>query len=343
MPPQRTQAAPSCQTCQTPCAWWPSPAGRTQMRPLFFVASSSSVGMSRVRGSGASASMGETLRVTATDARDVLTVPAPADLTTMVVGILAVSTSGPLMAATVAPALAIAFWRNGRATAVLVPWTLARHRAELQGMRGRERRLAVVAGGFLALHFATWVPSLTFTTVASATALVSTQPVWAALLARRAGARIAPLAWLGIAIAVLGAAVLTGADVHTSTRAFVGDLLALVGGMAAAAYMVAGSQVRQHVSTATYTTVCYATAALLLLLTCIAGGKALAGYPASTWWRLPAVTVGAQLLGHSLFNRVLRRVSPTTVSLTLLFEVPGAALVTGVVLNPQPKAEDLPA
>src|SRR4051794_7080417 len=293
-------------------------------------------------GSGASASMGETLRVAALDAPDVLTVLAPADLATMVVGIFAVSTSGPLMAATVAPALAIAFWRNGLATAVLLPWTLARHRAELRGMRGRERWLAVVAGGFLALPFATWVPSLPLTTVASATALVSTQPVWAALLARRAGARIAPLAWTGIVLAVCGAAVLTGADVHTSVGAFAGDMLALVGGMAAAAYMVAGSEVRQHVSTATYTTVCYATAAVLLLITCVAGGKALAGYPTSTWWRLLAVTAGAQLLGHSLFNRVLRRVSPTTVSLALLFEVPGAALLAAVFLHQSPGASALP-
>src|SRR3954468_17041231 len=102
--------------------------------------------MSRVCGSGASASMGETLRVTAIDGPDVLTVPAPADLATMAVGIVAVSTPGPLMAATAAPAVAIAFWRNGLATAVLLPWTLARHRTELTGMRGRERRLAVVAG-----------------------------------------------------------------------------------------------------------------------------------------------------------------------------------------------------
>src|SRR3954447_21832190 len=211
MPPPSTQAEPSCQTCHTAWACGPRPIGRTQISPLFLVASSRTVAMSRVpnsgvpnsgvRGSGASASMGETLRVAAIDAPDVLAVPAPTDLATMVVGIVAVSTSGPLMAATAAPALAIAFWRNGLATAVLVPWTLVRHRAELRGMRGRERRLAVIAGGFLALHFATWVPSLTFTTVASATALVSTQPLSTALLARRAGARIAPLAWLGIAIA----------------------------------------------------------------------------------------------------------------------------------------------
>src|SRR5206468_10061567 len=137
------------------------------------------------------------LRVAALEVPDVLAVPAPTDLVTMVVGIFAVSTSGPLMAATAAPALAIAFWRNGMATAVLVPWTLLRHRAELREMRRRERRLAVVAGGFLALHFATWVPSLTLTTVASATALVATQPVWAALLACRACARFARLAWAG--------------------------------------------------------------------------------------------------------------------------------------------------
>jgi drug/metabolite transporter (DMT)-like permease len=276
------------------------------------------------------------------DAPDVLAVPAPADLATMVVGIFAVSTSGPLMAATAAPALAIAFWRNGLATAVLVPWTLTRHRAELRDMRSRERRLAVVAGGFLAVHFATWVPSLTLTTVASATALVATQPVWAALLARRAGARIAPLAWTGIVVAVVGAAVLTGADVHASGRALAGDMLALVGGMSAAAYVVAGSEVRRHVSTATYTTVCYATTALLLLMTCVAGGKALAGYPASAWWRLVAVTAGAQFLGHSLFNRVLRRVSPTMVSLAILFEVPGAALLAALFLHQTPGATALP-
>ena len=278
----------------------------------------------------------------APDLPDVLTVPASADLVTMVVGILAVSTSGPLMAATAAPALAIAFWRNGMASALLMPWTLTRHRAELRGMRGRERRLAVVAGGFLALHFATWVPSLTLTTVASATALVSTQPVWAALLARRSGAHIAPMAWAGIAVAVLGAAVLTGADVRTSDRAFAGDLLALIGGMSAASYMVAGSEVRLHVSTTTYTTVCYATTALLLLVTCLAGGQALAGYPASAWWRLVAVTAGAQFLGHSLFNRVLRRVSPTMVSLALLFEVPGAALLAAVFLHQTPGETALP-
>ena len=276
------------------------------------------------------------------DLPDVLAVPAPADALTMLVAIVAVSTSGPLMAATAAPALAIAFWRNGMAAGVLVPWTLLRHRSELRSLRSRERGFAVVAGAFLAVHFATWVPSLSFTSVASATALVSTQPIWAALLARRAGARIAPAAWAGILVAVLGAAVLTGADVHASGRALAGDLLAVVGGMFAAGYMVAGSEVRRHVSTATYTTVCYATTAVLLLLCCVVGRAALTGYTAGAWWRLVAVTVGAQFLGHSLFNRVLRRVSPTMVSLAILFEVPGAAAIAAIWLHQRPHAAAIP-
>jgi drug/metabolite transporter (DMT)-like permease len=260
----------------------------------------------------------------------------------MLVAILAVSTSGPLMAATAAPALAIAFWRNGMATGVLLPWTLLRRRTELRSLPGRERTLAVVAGALLAVHFATWVPSLTYTSVASATALVSTQPIWAAFLAHRAGARIAPTAWAGIVVAVCGAAVLTGADVQASGRALAGDVLALIGGMFAAGYVVVGSEVRRHVSTATYTTVCYATTAVLLLMCCLIGGVHLGGYPASAWGRLVAVTLGAQFLGHSLFNQVLRRVSPTMVSLAILFEVPGAAAIAAFWLHQRPHAAAIP-
>jgi drug/metabolite transporter (DMT)-like permease len=276
------------------------------------------------------------------DPPDVLAVPAPTDAATMLVAVLAVSTSGPLMAATAAPALAIAFWRNGMATGVLLPWTLLRHRAELRSLAGRERMLALLAGALLAVHFATWVPSLRYTSVASATALVSTQPIWAALLAHRAGARIAPAAWAGIVVAVCGAGVLTGADVHASGHALAGDVLALTGGMFAAGYMVAGSEVRRHVSTATYTTVCYGTTALLLLMCCLVAGVDLAGYPSSAWWRLVAVTAGAQFLGHSLFNRVLRGVSPTMVSLAILFEVPGAAAIAAVWLHQRPHAAAIP-
>lgn len=272
----------------------------------------------------------------ATTAPAALDLPPATDLAVMTIGVLAVSTSGPLIAATAAPALAIAFWRNGFATVVLAPLVLVRHRAEVASLSRREWRLAVVAGLLLALHFATWVISLRLTSVASATALVTAQPIWVALLARRTGAHIPVRAWAGIAVAVAGVGVLTGVDLSTSARALGGDVLALVGGGAAAGYMVAGGAVRRHVSTTTYTAVCYATTAVLLLLCCLAARQSLGGYSGSTWVRLVALTIGAQFLGHSLFNRVLRTTSPTVVSLAILFEVPGASLLAAAFLNQRP-------
>ena len=272
-----------------------------------------------------------------------VTRPAGNDALLMSIALMAVSTSGPLMAATAAPALAIAFWRNALGGAVMLPVALITARDELRGLDGRERRLALIAGVFLALHFATWVPSLTFTSVASATALVATQPLWAAVISRLQGFDVGRRVWVGIAVAVTGAILLTGADLQVSGRALVGDLLAVAGGAFAALYMTAGSEVRRSVSTTTYTAVCYSATALLLLVVCVVGRQSLTGYDGATWLKLLAITGGAQLLGHSLFNVVLRTTSPTVVSLTLLLEIPGAAIIAAVFLGQRPPWLALPA
>ena len=135
----------------------------------------------------------------------------------------------------------------------------------------------------LALHFATWVPSLTYTSVASSTALVATQPVWAALIARATGHDVPPRAWVGMAVAFAGVLLLTGIDLTLSTRAVVGDLLALAGAVFAAAYVTVGSRVRQTVTTTTYTFVCYGVCAALLLTACAAGRLHLVGFAPVTW------------------------------------------------------------
>ncbi|HLZ38566.1 MAG TPA: EamA family transporter [Mycobacteriales bacterium] len=269
--------------------------------------------------------------------------PSGLDLVLLVVAVLAVSTSGPLIAATAAPALAIAFWRSALAAAVLAPATLLTARREVAALGRREWMLALLAGALLAAHFATWVPSVVLTSVASATALVATQPAWAALIARARGEDVPGRAWAGIGLAVAGVGLLSGVDLTVSARALAGDALALAGGGFAAGYVVAGGAVRRTVSTTTYTTVCYATAALLLLAGCLAARVGLTGYTGETWLKLAALTAGAQLLGHSLVNRVLRTTSPTLVSLAILFEVPGAALVAAVWLGQSPPAAALPA
>jgi drug/metabolite transporter (DMT)-like permease len=266
------------------------------------------------------------------------------DALLLTVAVLAVSTSGPLIAATAAPALAIAMWRNTIASAALVPIALSRRttRAELRGLDRRERRMAVLAGLLLAAHFATWIPSVTFTSVAAATALVATQPVWAALLVRARGGILPRTAWVGIGLAVAGAAVITGIDVGVGTRHLVGDLLALAGGALAAGYVTAGGEVRRSVGTTTYTTVCYSVTAVVLLVVCLVGRQHLAGYSAGAWLRIVGLTIGAQLLGHSLINVVLRATGPLVVSLAILFEVPGATIIAVLFLHQHVRLGQLP-
>jgi drug/metabolite transporter (DMT)-like permease len=273
---------------------------------------------------------------------EAVTVPPPRDAALLAVAVTAVSTSAPLIAATAAPALAIAAWRNLMSSGVLLPIALATRRSELRTLGRRGWGLSLLAGALLAGHFASWVPSVTLTSVASSTALVATQPVWAALLARGSGQQVSRAAWTGILVAVAGAALVTGADVSLSARAVAGDLLALLGGVLAAAYVTAGAAVRVRISTTAYTTVCYSACALLLVLVCLLAGQPLAGYPAGTWLKLAALTVGAQLLGHSLVNVVLRSTSPTVVSLAILFEAPGAALLAWLWLGQLPPASALP-
>lgn len=275
-------------------------------------------------------------------ADEAVTLPPPRDTALIAIAVTAVSTSAPLIAATAAPALAIAAWRNLMAGGVLLPVALLTRRREIATLGRRGWGLSLLAGALLAGHFAAWVPSVTLTSVASSTALVATQPVWAALLARLDGRLVARRVWTGILVAVAGAAMITGADLSLSGRAVAGDLLAVLGGILAAAYVTAGAAVRVKVSTTAYTTVCYSSCAVLLVLVCLVFRQPLTGYSGATWIKLAALTAGAQLLGHSLVNVVLRTTSPTVVSLAILFEAPGAAIIAAVWLDQLPPLSAVP-
>jgi drug/metabolite transporter (DMT)-like permease len=174
-------------------------------------------------------------------------------------------------------------------------------------------------------------------------ALVATQPVWAALMARARGEEVPARAWVGIGVAVAGAVALSGVDLSISPRALLGDALALAGGMLAAAYVTVGAGVRQSVSTTVYTTICYATAGGLLGLMCLAGGQPLTGYDPGTWAILVALTAGPQLLGHSIVNRVLRTTSATVVSVAILFEIVGSSVLAWAAFGETPPAGAYPA
>jgi drug/metabolite transporter (DMT)-like permease len=253
-----------------------------------------------------------------------------------VVGVFGVSASGPLMAWIAAPALAIAFWRNALGTAVMVPAALTSGREELRSLDRRALAGTAFAGLMLAGHFATWVSSLKLTSVASATALQALQVAFVVLIDRLRGQPVHKAVLVGLVVSSSGVLVVSGVDLTLSTRALMGDLLAVAGGVFAAAYVVLGGAIRQSLSTTAYTTLCYGTCAIAMLACCLIGRQPLTGYEATTWLGLVAVTVSAQLLGHSIFNHLLAVLSPTVVSLVLLLEVPGAALLASIFLGQAP-------
>jgi drug/metabolite transporter (DMT)-like permease len=274
-------------------------------------------------------------------------------LALLAVGVVAVSFAAPLMASLAVPALAIAFWRNALATAAIAPVASYRSmRMSREGPLGapadpsatfacrRARRrdavLVVVAGLCLAAHFGFWVTSLDMTSVASSTAIVSLQVIWVLgydlARGRSVGARVP----LGVLLATIGAIVVGGVDLSISTRALAGDAFALVGSFAVAAYAVIGGRARQRLSTTTYTLGCYGTAAVALGISAGVAGQPLVGYTGEEWLRLGVLTATAQLLGHSVFNHLLATVSPMVVSLAILLEVPGAAVVAAAWLGQVP-------
>ncbi len=260
------------------------------------------------------------------------------DVVLLGVAVLAVSTSAPLIRYAGAPALAIAMWRNALAVPVLVPAAVRVRRPD-----HRERRLIVLAGLLLAAHFAVWISSISYTTVASSVALVATQPAWAALIARRRGEVVDRAVWLGIGVAFAGVLVLSGVDLSVSGRALFGDALAVAGGFLAAAYVTVGATVRRSLDTSVYAAGCYATAAVALLAASLVSGRSLVGYEPGTWLAIVGLTVGPQLLGHTLFNRVLRSLAPTTVSVAILFEVVGASVIAALWFGETPPVGALPA
>lgn len=264
------------------------------------------------------------------------------DLLTLVLACFSASTAAPFMAAAAAPSLAIAFWRNGLAVIVLLP-LLLRQQAALRSLPRRELRRLSLAGMFLGVHFACWVPSVKLTSIASATSLVATQVVWAALMAWLTGRRPPRLQLLGIALTLCGVVTLTGLDFALSPQSLQGDLLALLGAVLAAAYMHVGRPVRSQLPLAAYTGVLYLAASLTLLVVCAFAGVTLVGFSSHAWLLIAGVTLFAQFGGHSLYNKALRSFSATAVSNAALMQVPIGTLIGWAMLGQTPAASLLPA
>lgn len=257
----------------------------------------------------------------------------------LLVGIVAVSAGAIFVRLADAPALAVAAWRSGLAALILLPFTVRRALREWWAAGIPERRVALLSGACLALHFACWIASLSFTTVASSLVLVDTTPVWVALAAPwLLRERPSRLQVAGIAAAFSGALVLGAGDLRLEGDAILGDLLALAGAVTATGYILAGRRVRPRFSIGSYALLAYGTAAILLFGMAAATGTPLTGFPPPTWGWLLALALGPQILGHSSYNWALRWVSAPTVSVFLLGEPILGSLWAWLFLDEVPPA-----
>ncbi len=278
----------------------------------------------------------------------------------MIFGIFAVSTASILIrfAQNQAPSLVIAAARLTIASLLLAPWGLrAANREEIRVLGRKRIGLAVLSGLFLAVHFAAWITSLEHTSVASSVVLVTTTPLWVALLSPIVlKETLKPGVWVGMLLALAGGVIialtnsceigLTGIRCPAfgeffRGKAMYGNFLALIGALMASGYILAGRQIRPALSLVSYTFLVYGTASILLLVFVFISGQSFVGYSPMTYFWFAALAVVPQLLGHSSFNYALRYVPAAFVSVALLGEPVGSIILAFIFLKEFPAEQEL--
>ncbi len=259
----------------------------------------------------------------------------------LALGIVAVS-SGSLFvrrAQADAPSLAIAAFRLLLATLILLPLAWLRHRSLLRRLAAADWGWLLGSGACLAVHFATWITSLEYTSVASSVALVSTSPLWVALIAWLAWREpLTPRLGAGLALSLAGSALISLAEARAaiSARPFLGNILALAGALAVSGYWLIGRRLRRRLPLVPYVTAVYGTAAALLMAAALLLRQRLGGFAPATYGWLLMLALLPQLLGHSSFNWALGQLPASYVAIATLGEPIGAAILAYAFLGETP-------
>jgi drug/metabolite transporter (DMT)-like permease len=273
----------------------------------------------------------------------------------LVAAILAVSTASIFIrfAQAGAPSLVIAALRLSFATLMLAPVALTRHREELKTLSRREIVLGVVSGLFLSLHFATWISSLEYTSVASSAVFVATGPLWVALLSPMLlNEHLTRTALVGLTLALIGGIIVGLSDaciIHNGIqcpqlgqvlqgRAMWGNFLALAGAWAVSGYLIIGRKLRAKMSLMPYIFLVYGISAIGLILVMFAAGQSPFGFPANSYLWIFLLALIPQIIGHSTFNWALAYIPAALVAVTTLGEPVGSAILAFFILHETPSA-----
>ncbi|MFD2444335.1 DMT family transporter [Bacillus sp. CGMCC 1.16607] len=252
----------------------------------------------------------------------------------LVIGVISVSTSAILVKFSTSPAGVIAFYRLFLSVILLLPLFLTRYVSELRLITKRDWIFSMIAGIFLALHFILWFESLNYTSVASSTVLVTLQPLFAFV-----GTyfffkeKISFMTIISGIIAILGSVIISWGDFRVSGSALFGDFLALIACALVTVYLMFGQDVRKRVSLITYTFIVYSFSSITLFIYVLVRNESFIPKQSSDWIYFFLLALIPTLLGHSLFNWVIKWISTSMISMAILFEPVGAIILAYYLLD----------
>lgn len=252
------------------------------------------------------------------------------------VGVFALSTSAIFVKLADAPATITAFYRMLFATLMLLPFLLVNkeNRQELRSLSKNQWKLGLLSGLFLAAHYVLWFESLNYTSVASSTVIVTLQPLFS-----MAGGyflfkeRFSKESIIGCLIAITGSIFIGWQDFQISGHALWGDILAFIAAGIITAYFFIGQHVRKMLSLVPYSIIGYASSALFLSIFSLSQQVSFFNYSLQTWWFLIGLAFIATILGQTIFNWLLKWLSTSVISMSILGETIGTCILAYFILN----------
>lgn len=234
------------------------------------------------------------------------------------------------------PSLVIAAVRLGVSASILSIVVAVKHRSFPQGVTTKQAILAVVSGICLALHFATWIQSLEYTSVASSAALVTTNPLWVGIAAWLLfGEKLNSWRRMGMLMTIVGSLAIAFSDQQTQqgSNPLLGNALAIIGAMCGSAYFLVGRGLRNQLPLLHYVWMTYGSAAIVLLLAALSAGHTSMVFSPEVWLVLIGLAVGPQLIGHTTINFAMRHFSALLVTIAILGEPVGSAILAFVLFD----------
>ncbi len=251
-------------------------------------------------------------------------------------GVFALSTSAIFVKLADAPAAITAFYRLFFATLILLPFLLVnkKNREELRSLSKKQWGLGLLSGLFLAAHYVLWFESLNYTSVASSTVIVTLQPLFSMVggyfLFKE---RFSKGAIFGFLVAIAGSIVIGWGDFQVSGEALFGDILAFIAAGVITAYFFVGQHVRKSLSLVPYSIIGYASSSLFLSLFAFSQQASFVDYSAQTWWSFIGLAFIATILGQTVFNWLLKWLSTSVISMSILGETIGTCILAYFILG----------